>query len=407
MKYIKKFVLFFTLFTAYIYTLAINAIPENIILFQNENLKINTIFGININANNNQKSILTSSTTEPKETGRYSLNINLFDILKVKEITVDVIENTSVIPVGNLAGLKLYTNGVMVVGMTEIRASDNEKYKPYENTGIQEGDIISTVNGNTLSSTDNLIEYINNSKGEELKLLCIRDNKSFETSITPVKTASGSYKLGLWVRDSAAGIGTVTFYEPKTELFGALGHGITDIDTEKLINIESGEFVTTKIINIIKGIGGEPGKIQGTVENQKNIGEIYSNTIFGVYGKLTNTEYLKINNSNIIPVASRNDTEEGSAKILCSVENGKVEEFDIEIKKIYLNNSVNNKSMLIKITDEKLLEKTGGIIQGMSGSPVIQNGKFIGAITNVLVSDPTTGYAVFADMMIKELNMIN
>ena len=406
MKYIKKIILIFALFIAYIYTLAINAIPGNIILFQNENLNLDTIYGLNINTNK-KASILTSSATELKETGRYSLNVNLFNILKVKDITVDVIENTSIVPVGRLAGLKLYTHGVMVVGKTEITGQDGEKYKPHENSNIQEGDIILEANRNILNSSDDLTKYINECNGREIIFLCLRDNETFEVKITPIKTISGGYKVGLWVRDSAAGVGTVTFYDPKSGLFGALGHGIVDIDTEKLIDIQSGEFVTTKIINVIKGTSGEPGKIQGTVDNQKTIGEIYSNTIFGVYGKLTDTKSLGINESYLLPVASRNDTQTGSAKILCSLENGKVEEYDIEIKKLYLNNNSNNKSMLIKVTDDKLIKESGGIIQGMSGCPIIQNGKFIGAITNVLVSDPTTGYAIFADMMIKELNMIN
>lgn len=406
MKYIKKIILIFALLIAYIYTLAINAIPGNIILFQNENLNLDTIYGLNINTNK-KASILTSSATELKETGRYSLNVNLFNILKVKDITVDVIENTSIVPVGRLAGLKLYTHGVMVVGKTEITGQDGEKYKPHENSNIQEGDIILEANRNILNSSDDLTKYINECNGREIIFLCLRDNETFEVKITPIKTISGGYKVGLWVRDSAAGVGTVTFYDPKSGLFGALGHGIVDIDTEKLIDIQSGEFVTTKIINVIKGTSGEPGKIQGTVDNQKTIGEIYSNTIFGVYGKLTDTKSLGINESYLLPVASRNDTQTGSAKILCSLENGKVEEYDIEIKKLYLNNNSNNKSMLIKVTDDKLIKESGGIIQGMSGCPIIQNGKFIGAITNVLVSDPTTGYAIFADMMIKELNMIN
>lgn len=406
MKYIKKIILIFALLIAYIYTLAINAIPGNIILFQNENLNLDTIYGLNINTNK-KTSILTSSATELKETGRYSLNVNLFNILKVKDITVDVIENTSIVPVGRLAGLKLYTHGVMVVGKTEITGQDGEKYKPHENSNIQEGDIILEANRNILNSSDDLTKYINECNGGEITFLCLRDNETFEVKITPIKTISGGYKVGLWVRDSAAGVGTVTFYDPKSGLFGALGHGIVDIDTEKLIDIQSGEFVTTKIINVIKGTSGEPGKIQGTVDNQKTIGEIYSNTIFGVYGKLTDTKSLGINESYLLPVASRNDTQTGSAKILCSLENGKVEEYDIEIKKLYLNNNSNNKSMLIKVTDDKLIKESGGIIQGMSGCPIIQNGKFIGAITNVLVSDPTTGYAIFADMMIKELNMIN
>ena len=184
-----------------------------------------------------------------------------------------------------------------------------------------------------------------------------------ECSIKPVQTSTTEYKLGLWVRDSAAGVGTVTFYEPSTQSFGALGHGITDIDTEQLIDIESGEFVTTKILNVVKGESGNPGRIQGTVDNQKNIGIIYKNTKFGIYGKVDNISSLNIDKSKEIEVALRDEIKTGKAIIMCSLENGKVEEYEIEIEKIYKENNYDNKSMLIKITDERLLEKTGGIIQ--------------------------------------------
>ena len=303
---------------------------------------------------------------------------------------------------GNIAGVKLYTDGVLVVGMSEIEGVDAKRYKPYENTGIEEGDSIISINQNTISSTDELIETVNRSEGKEIKLKYIHEEETKECSITPVKTGDNEYKLGLWVRDSAAGVGTVTYYEPSTKTFGALGHGITDIDTEELIHIASGEFVTTKILNIIKGENGVPGKIQGTVENQKDIGTISKNTKYGIYGTVKNLSALNIDTSREMEVALRKEIKTGKATILCSLDNQKVEEYEIEIEKIDTQNSYNNKSMKIKVTDERLLEKTGGIIQGMSGSPIIQNGKFVGAVTHVLVNNPQEGYAVFGDMMIKQ-----
>lgn len=198
------------------------------------------------------------------------------------------------------------------------------------------------------------------------------------------------------------GVGTVTFYEPSTKTFGALGHGITDIDTEELINIASGEFVTTRVLNITKGENGNPGKIQGTVEEGKNIGSIYKNSKFGIYGIVDNLNSLNIDMSKETEVALREEIQLGKATILCSLDNQKPEEYEIEIKKIFKENNYNNKSMQIKVTDKRLLEKTGGIIQGMSGSPIIQNGKFIGAVTHVLVSNPQEGYAVFGDIMLKQ-----
>ena len=200
-----------------------------------------------------------------------------------------------------------------------------------------------------------------------------------------------------------AGVGTVTFYEPSTKSFAALGHGIVDIDTEELINIASGEFVTTKILNIKKGESGNPGRIQGTIDNQENIGIISKNTRFGIYGKVDDTHNLNIDYTKEMEVALRSEIQKGKATILCSLDNENVKEYEIEIEKIYVNNNYDNKSMLIKITDQELLEKTGGIIQGMSGSPIIQNGKFVGAITNVLVNNPEEGYAVFGDIMLKQM----
>ncbi len=199
------------------------------------------------------------------------------------------------------------------------------------------------------------------------------------------------------------GVGTVSFYEPSTKMFGALGHGITDIDTEELIDIAKGEFITTRSLAITKGEKGTPGKIQGTIEKQQNIGEIYKNTNFGIYGIVNNINSLNVDLSKEVEVAYREEIKEGKAYILCSLDNAKPEQYEIEIEKIYLNNNYNNKSMQIKVTDKRLLEKTGGIIQGMSGSPIIQNGKFVGAVTHVLVSNPEEGYAVFGDMMIKQM----
>ena len=286
--------------------------------------------------------------------------------------------------------------------MSEIEGEDNKKYKPYENSGIEEGDRIVKVNNNEIHSSDDLVETVNMSGGKEVKLQYVHEQEIKECSITPVKQDNDEYKLGLWVRDSAAGVGTITFYEPSTRTFGALGHGISDIDTGDLIDIASGEFVTTRILNITKGEEGTPGKIQGTIENGQNIGLIIKNSKFGIYGTVDNLSSLNIDTSKEMEVATRDEIKEGKATILCSLDNGTPQEYEIEIEKIFKDNNYDNKSMEIKVTDERLLEKTGGIIQGMSGSPIIQNGKFIGAVTHVLVNNPEEGYGVFADIMIKQ-----
>ena len=409
-KNIKGIILIIILLVVYIYVVSIQAIPDNIVIFEGENIGLRTIFGLKADLVDNKEVIETLSNSQSKvinDTGKKNVKLSLFENIFVKDVTVDVLPKTTVIPVGSVAGIKLYTSGVLVVGMSEIEGIDNKKYKPYENTGIEEGDTIISINNEDIATTEDLVNNVNLSKGKSIKVGYKHNEKAQECSITPIQTSNNEYKLGLWVRDSEAGVGTVSFYESSTQSFGALGHGITDIDTEQLIDISSGEFVTTKILNIVKGESGNPGRIQGTIDNQKNIGTIYKNTKFGVYGKVDNISSLTLSSSNEMEVALRDEIKVGKAKIMCSTENGKIEEYEIEIEKIYKENNYNNKSMLIKITDERLLEKTGGIIQGMSGSPIIQNGKFIGAVTHVLVNNPTEGYGVFGDIMIKEMKSVN
>lgn len=412
MKKISLSVLIGILLIILMYVTNINGIPKNIILFQGEKLKLNTILGIKITQikEDKYKAIPVSSSNQneeniSEETGKKNIKLTVLDKIPIKEVTVNVIPKTSVIPLGNSIGLKLYTNGILVVGMSEIESLDH-KYKPYEKTGIKEGDMIVSVNENIVSNTAELVETVNQSAGKKLDIKYVRDGQVLETTIEPAKTTSNEYKLGLWVRDAAAGVGTVSFYEPSTKMFAALGHGIIDIDTEKLVDIAKGEVVTSNILSITKGEKGKPGEIKGSIAEGQSIGEIYKNTSFGIYGKLNNTTLLNISKENEIEVAGREEIKEGKAKIVCSLENGIKKEYDIMIEKIYYNNNSNNKSMVIRVTDEELLKLTGGIIQGMSGSPIIQNGKFCGAVTHVLVNDPTKGYGVFGDLMIKQMREV-
>lgn len=388
----------------YVYICAIDAIPEKIIIYEGEDLNIKKIFGISIEQESETSSVLTSSEGSLNNTVNKNvenLEVKLFN-KNVKNIDVNIIEKTQVIPIGLVSGIKLYTSGALVVGMSEIKGLDNQKYKPYEGSGIEEGDTIIQIGENEINNADDLVNAVNQSNGEELNIFYIRNGRKEETRIYPLKTGENEYKLGLWVRDSAAGIGTMTYYEPKTGNFAALGHGIADIDTGELIDVGNGEFITTKVLSIIKGENGTPGKIQGSINDQSQIGTITKNSAFGIYGKVTDISKVSANSGKIMDVALRKDIKLGKATMLCSLDEKNAEEYEIEIEKIYLNNDYDNKSMLIKVTDKRLIEKTGGIIQGMSGSPVIQNGKFIGAVTNVLVSDPTQGYVVFGDIMIKE-----
>lgn len=366
-KKTKSLILLTFLIIIYMYTLVITSIPGKMVVFEGEEINIKTLLGLNLMEKNDSMEVSSNVNNQKiNEVGVKKLTLNLFDKLPLKSINVSVLPRTKVIPVGNIAGVKLYTSGVLVVGMSEIEGKDNKIYKPYENTGIKEGDTITKINNKYISSTDDLIDNVNKSNGDTIEVTYIQNEQTKECSITPVKTDEDEYKIGLWVRDSAAGVGTVTFYEPDTKTFGALGHGIADIDTGELLNIASGEFVTTRVLNITKGEKGNPGKIQGTIENQQTIGEISKNTGLGIYGKVDNISSLDIDASKEMEVALRDEIKLGKAKILCNLDNKNVQEYEIEIKKIYKENNYNNKSMEIEITDERLINKTGGIIQGMS-----------------------------------------
>lgn len=261
-KTIKKLLLVFFLMIIYMYTLAIENIPNDLVIFEGENINMKTLLGINIKVNS--ETVETASTLNAnlvsKKPGKATLQVSLFNNISLKNVNVDVLPKTKVIPVGSIAGVKLYTSGVLVVGMSEIEGVDNKKYKPYENSGIKEGDTITQINNVPISSTEELMKNVNQAQGSPVKVKYVHEEETKECSIEPVQTANHEYKLGLWVRDSAAGVGTVTFYEPSSKTFGALGHGITDIDTEELISIASGEFVTTRVLNITKGESGLPRK---------------------------------------------------------------------------------------------------------------------------------------------------
>ena len=365
MKKLKISILLIILTIALIYASNINSIPGNIILFEGEKLNLNMLVGMSIKTEDEYEAIQTSSENNSSNAVKKEIyNIELLNTIPIKTVTANIIPKTEVVPIGTTIGLKLYTDGVLVVGMSEIEDINNEYVKPYENSDIKEGDRIVEVNGTAITCTADLIENVNKSNGNTVKIKYVNSDNVYNTDeVKPAKVSNSQYKLGLWVRDAAAGVGTITFYEPSTKNFGALGHGIVDIDTGELIDIANGELTTANVISVVKGEKGNPGEIKGSLNNQNNIGDIAKNTKLGIYGKITNVASLGVGNEAKVPVALRDEIQEGKAKIICSLDNGKREEYEIEIERIFKNNNEDNKSMIIKVTDEKLLEKTGGIIQ--------------------------------------------
>lgn len=393
MKNFKMIITIFILIIIYIYVANLTLIPSHIVLLENETYNIKKFLGVD--------TIETMSTSNDNG-NTTNIDVTLFGA-KVKQVTVDTIEDAKVVPIGKIIGMKLYTNGVLIVGMSEIENIHNEIINPSKSCDIQEGDTIVKVNDKEIENIENLKDVVNESKGENVLLTLVRNGTILTSNITPVQTEEEEYKLGLWVKDAATGVGTITYYEKNTGSFAALGHGIVDSDTDKLIDIDSGEIVTSDILSITKAEINHPGEIRGTIVNQKTIGEVSKNTQFGIYGRLDNLSSLNIDTSKSLPVALRDEIQIGDAKVLCSLDGKTNKEYQIRIEKINKNNSYDNKSMLIRITDEELIKQTGGIVRGLSGSPILQNGKFVGAVTNVLVSNPEIGYAIFGDMMIKEM----
>lgn len=320
------------------------------------------------------------------------------NIFPVKSVSITNREDIKVIPGGTPFGVEIFTRGVVAV-KTENITVDGKTCCPASAAGIEVGDTIKSVNGSVVLSNSRLSEIVNESGGQPLEFSVSRGEESFNTSVTPVEIGDGEYKIGLWIRDSSAGIGTVTFYCPDNNGFAGLGHGICDVDTGGLLPLDHGEIIKANIDTITRGIKGTPGSLNGHFEYSGAIGSLNDNMETGVYGTIDSIpDGLK----NEVSVASIQEVQTGSATLLTTLSGDEPGEYSIEIESIGYDENNKTKNMVIRITDEKLLEETGGIVQGMSGSPILQNGKLVGAVTHVFVNSPDKGYAIFAENMLSD-----
>ncbi|MBO8163122.1 MAG: SpoIVB peptidase [Brevibacillus sp.] len=340
---------------------------------------------------------------EPRRTGQTRLQLKWGNI-PLKAVKVNVLPDIRVIPGGQSIGVKLQTAGVLVVGH-HLVDTGKEKLSPGEKAGVHVGDMIVKMNDlyiNDMNDVKNIVNEAGKQK-QPIDMLIVRGKEKLNLTLTPAKDVKDNeYRLGLYIRDSAAGVGTLTFYEPKSGAYGALGHVISDVDTGQPIVVGDGQIVQASVTSIEKGESGNPGEKFARFYNEsKTLGSITHNTPFGIFGKMKEqpgqSAYQKP-----IPVSLAENVKEGPAKILTVVDGQQVEEFDIEIVNVVKQQFPATKGMIIKITDKRLLEKTGGIVQGMSGSPIIQNGKLVGAVTHVFVNDPTTGYGCFIEWMLQD-----
>ena len=331
--------------------------------------------------------------------GSYLLPCRLLGIIPFKQIKVTPEVQRSIFVSGSTVGMYMETDGVLIIDTGEILSESGETKEPAKNI-VKPGDYIVALNDEKISRKKDLIDDLKKLEGEEVILDVVRNGKTVPVSITPAKDKQGEYKLGIWVRDNTQGIGTLTFVDENGN-YGALGHGISDVDTGELLEIQDGALYQAQILGIQKGAKGSPGELSGLIryEPGKIIGSIETNSKKGIYGHFTGDGKSPISLKKM-PVGYKQEVTEGEASILCCVED-EVKEYQAEITKIDMNHSDTNKSFVIRVADPKLLSVTGGIVQGMSGSPVLQNGKIIGAVTHVFVQDSTSGYGIFIENMME------
>lgn len=335
-----------------------------------------------------------------KNEGSYRLGLKLFGVIQLKEIEVDVTDTRYVIPCGAPVGIYLKSQGIMVVGTGQIKVPGGEAQEPAYGV-LQSGDYIEAINGQPLKDKEALISSLNQIGSSEALLQIRRGGEAMEVRMNPVQADDGSYKLGAWVRDDTQGIGTMTYLDANGQ-FGALGHGISDGDTGKLVEIEEGALYETEIMGIDKGSAGNPGVMAGVIYygTGSHLGLIRKNTDMGIFGSL-DKQSMKAFEGEAIEVGYRQDVKKGTAWIRSGV-SGEIKDYEIEIQRVDYNPIHQNKGLVIKVVDEELLQITGGIVQGMSGSPIIQDGKLVGAVTHVFIQDATKGYGIFLESMLNQ-----
>jgi stage IV sporulation protein B len=378
------------------------SLPDKYYLSENATFRIDTFFDISGGKTASDTKQVYAPTDVLAEN---EIDLCLFGMFPIKRVEAQQIERPLLIPCGMPFGIKILTEGAIVTEFGTVDNGENGFVAPARDGGIIVGDVIIEVNGIIVQSNDDVATAVQ-ANPHETTVVLVRDGTEQTVSITPVRSAQdGVYKIGMWVRDSSAGIGTMTFYNPETLAFGGLGHGICDVDTGQIMPFSSGEAVPVYISGVIKGHPGVPGELNGTFLSHSTLGTLTANTEAGIFGVME--KYSQPENSEdltAIEMAYKQEVTVGPATIRTTVDGDTPVEYDVMIEKIDYSDKNQVKNMVIRITDRELLRKTGGIVQGMSGSPIIQDGRLIGAVTHVFVSDPSRGYAIFAENMYRQLD---
>ena len=365
-------------------------IPDEIFVYADEETDWETFF--------QEPLISYDETVEVSQNGSYQIRCKWLGVLPLKTIKVHTVEKQEVLVSGSPVGIYMETKGVLVIDSGEITDREGIRRTPAEHI-IQSGDYICEIDGKVLTGKRQLMQLVRENQGEPMELQVIRHQETIKLEMTPVETEDGSYKLGIWVRDNIQGIGTLTYVEPNGT-FGALGHGISDADTGERLEISDGDLYRADILSIRKGTAGIPGELRGVINyrEENRIGTICGNSQYGIRGQMEPGKYTE--SMKKIPTGLKQEIQTGKAEIRCDIGDG-IREYQCEILEIDSNAKDTNKCFVLRITDDDLLSRTGGIVQGMSGSPVLQNGKLIGAITHVFVNDPTKGYGIFIENMME------
>ena len=332
--------------------------------------------------------------------------IKFLGMIPLKSVEVEKIKDLELYPGGVPIGVRVSSEGVLVVGYSDIEINNEKEESPGKVGGLEIGDVILKINGIEMHNSRDLVKAIKQSEKDSIKVDILRHGENITKIVTLKKENNKDYKIGLWIRDSTAGVGTMTFYDDTSKKFGALGHPITDSDTNEPFLIKDGDVIESSIISIRKGEKGSPGELKGIFINESNpTGEIDKNTQSGIFGQL-NSNILQKSDIKRLKVGFRDEIVPGKAKIITTIDENGPQQYEIEIEKLLNQNVASSKSMVIKVTDPRLLEKTGGIVQGMSGSPIIQNNKIVGAVTHVLINKPDTGYGIYIEWMLQDAGII-
>ncbi len=396
----KKCIKIFTSLTAVVLTALFGltiyldmTLPETYYVVDGQTVSFHTQIPLEMKEEaGNGRTAAVSGNANATKTGK----IMLFGIIPVKSTHIDVVEEKMLIPCGTPFGIKMFTDGVLVVGVNEV-ITDSGSKNPAKEAGIKLGDSIISIDGTEMLSNEDVGEAVSSSNGKTLKVCLKRDGTEMTVELKPILSNSdGKYKAGIWVRDSSAGIGTVTYYDPANSCFGGLGHAICDVDTGDILPLMSGEVVDVNINGVTKGQKGAPGELRGSFVSRTAMGSLLLNNETGVFGVM---DYCPAKNAKAMPLAMKQEVKTGKATILTTLDGQTPKEYEIRIEKANIGSTNMTKNMVIEVTDPELLEKAGGIVQGMSGSPIIQDGKLVGAVTHVLINDPTKGYGIFAENM--------